>query len=497
MRGKLLKLNTFTSLANQIVTIICGFVLPRLILEAYGSEVNGLVNSIIQFLQIITFLELGVGAVVQSALYKPLAEKDGDAISRIMVSAQKFFNRLAGILLVYVALLIAVYPFIAEQDFGWAYTALLIAAISISSFAQYFFGLTDGLLLRSDQRGYIQYTAQLITVILNTAACMILIRLGFGIHVVKLTTSLIYLARPIAVRIYIGRHYRIDRRIEYTGEPIRQKWNGVAQHVAAVVLDGTSNIVLTVFSTLSNVSIYSVYHLVVYGVKNLFLSMTGGIQSLIGELWAKNETEELKGTFAWLEWIVHTGTVFIFGCVGILIVPFVKIYTAGINDVNYVQPFFAVLITLANAFHCLRLPYSVMILAGGHYKETQGNYIIAAAINIVISVAAVIMFGLVGVAVGPLVAMVFQTVWMAYYVSRSLIKWEFKRFIKQTAVDIITVLAAFAATFWIKLASVDYISWIVMAIEVAAIFLAVILIINLIFYREKLAFFIKKLKRSK
>ncbi len=497
MRGKLLKLNTFTSLANQIVAIICGFILPRLILDTYGSEVNGLVNSIAQFLQVITFLELGVGAVVQSALYKPLADKDNAAISRIMASAQKFFTRLALILLAYVAVLIVAYPFVANQNFGWVYTALLIASISISSFAQYYFGIADSLLLRSDQRGYIQYTAQLATVILNTAACAVLIYSGAGIHFVKLTTSLIYLARPLIIRLYVTKHYKLNRKIKYEGEPIKQKWNGVAQHMAAVVMDSTSNIVLTVFSTLSNVSIYSVYHLVIYGVKNLFMSLTGGIQSLIGELWAKQETESLNKTFGWFEWILHTGTVFIFGCTGILILPFVRVYTDGVTDVDYIQPLFAVLITLANAVHCLRLPYSVMILAGGHYKQTQANYIIAAAISVIISIVTVIFFGLVGVAIGPLVAMLFQTVWMAWYVSRNLIKWKLKNFIKQIVVDAITVAIAVLATHWIPFVNVSYLSWVILAFEVAAIFAIIVIIVNLIFYREKLAFLVKKLKRSK
>ena len=75
-RKRRLFYNTISSLIFQLTTIICGFILPRLILTAFGSEVNGLVNSIIQFLGIISFLELGVGAVVQSTLYKPLAEKN-------------------------------------------------------------------------------------------------------------------------------------------------------------------------------------------------------------------------------------------------------------------------------------------------------------------------------------------------------------------------------------------------------------------------------------
>lgn len=65
-RQQKLYANMSMAIGNQIVVLICGFVLPRLILVYYGSNTNGLVSSITQFLNLISFLELGVGVVVQS-----------------------------------------------------------------------------------------------------------------------------------------------------------------------------------------------------------------------------------------------------------------------------------------------------------------------------------------------------------------------------------------------------------------------------------------------
>ena len=485
-RKRRLVKNTFSSLMFQIVTIVCGFILPRLILKYYGSETNGLVSSIQQFLQIIAFLELGVGAVVKSSLYKPLAEHDNVKISEILASANKFFRRLAGLLLIYVILLTIVYPLVADNNESVYGTAFLIVAMSISYFAQYYFGIVNQLLLTADQKGYIQYNTQTITLIVNTIACSVLIVLGASIQVVKLVTSVIFLIRPIVYKIYVDRHYSIDRKISYEGEPIQQKWNGVAQHVAAIVLDSTDIVVLTLFSTLTNVSIYYVYHLVVYGVKQLFVSMTNGIQSLLGELWAKQEIENLKSMFGWVEWCIHTGGMFLFGCTAFLILPFVQVYTKGINDANYILPLFAFLITLAHAVHCLRIPYNTMILAAGHYKQTQSNYIIAASINVIVSIVTVKAFGLIGVAIGTLVAMAYQAVWMAWYISKHLIKWPIKNFIKQLIVDAITIAVAYLATHWIHMSNITYLSWIVMAVEIVVVVSACIIVVNFIFYKDRM-----------
>ena len=71
-----LKLNTITPLMPQLATIISGFLIPRLILKYFGTNVNGLIQSITQFLSIITFMEAGVGSVIRYNLYKPLYDKN-------------------------------------------------------------------------------------------------------------------------------------------------------------------------------------------------------------------------------------------------------------------------------------------------------------------------------------------------------------------------------------------------------------------------------------
>lgn len=493
MFSSLLVKNTLGSILFQITTIICGFVVPRLILKSYGSDINGLVNSIAQFLAVISLLEFGVGSVVQSALYKPLAIKSKVDISSIISSANNFFRRLAQILVVYVFVLIAIYPNLVNDSFSWMYTALLILAISISSFAQYYFGVVDRLLLTSDQRGYIQYNAQTITLIINTIACYVLIDFGYSIHIVKLTTSIIYLIRPIYLRWYVNKYYDIDRDINYIGEPIKQKWNGVAQHLAAVALDGTALIILTTFDNLKSVSIYSTYFLVVSGIKQLFIASTNGIQAIMGNLWAKQELEELKKFFIWTEWSLHNLIVFLFGCTLTLIVPFVMIYTSGVSDAQYYQPLFAMFLVIAHSLHCFRLPYNIMILACGHYKQTQNCYIIAMILNLVISIGLVYCFGLVGIACGAFLSLLYQVLWMAFYNCEALkiVKW--KNFTKQIIVDILMYFIGIYSCNLLNINCKNYTDWAITAITVAFVWGTIILVVNFIAYKDRVIMLKRKI----
>ena len=493
MRKKRLLRNTISSLVYQVTNIVCGFILPRIILIKYGSEVNGLISSITQFLSVISFLDMGVGTVVESALYNPLARKDNLEVSRIISSANKFFRRLAIILLFYIGILIIFYPYISNSVFSWGYIAVLIIAIGVDSFAQYYYGMTDRLLLSADQRGYVSSTIRIITLILNTVVCVILIYAGASIQSVKIMTSIIFLARPIILRLYVNRFYRIDRKIKYEGEPIKQKWNGLAQHIASVVLNSTDLIILTIFATLSDVSVYSVYHMVIMGIMHLVISTTNGLQSLMGELLAKKESEYAKNVFEWMEWILHTMTVLVFGCTGVLLIPFVRVYTFNITDTNYIQPIFSLLITLAYAIRVLRLPYNILILAAGHFKDTQSNYIFAAVINIVLSIFLVWQYGLVGVAIGTLVAMLYQTIWMLLYDAKNILDIDVTKSIRQTIIDIIIVIVAALLTKNFELQKITYLSWGILAIKVGAVWLTTVIGINLVCNKEKLLKAIKSL----
>lgn len=261
-RARKLKLNMIATLIYQTISIVSAFILPRFFLQYYGSEVNGLVSSITQFLAVISLCECGVGAVVQTALYKPIAENDEKEISQIYKSSTKFFNKIAIILIVYTAILVFVYPHIVNKSFDTLYTGILIITLSISLLAQYYFAITYKLILNAAQLIYIQMIVSTVSLVLNVVISIVLMYMGMSIQIVKLASAGIFVLQPLVYKYAVDHRFNIDRNIVLNGEPIKQKWNGLAQHLATVILENTDVLVLTFFSTLSSVSVYSVYHMI-------------------------------------------------------------------------------------------------------------------------------------------------------------------------------------------------------------------------------------------
>lgn len=488
-RDKLLILNSATSLISQAVSIVCSFLLTRFILLSFGSDVNGLVSSISQFLGFISFLEMGIGAVVKSALYKPLAEKDYTEVSKIVISTKRFYKVIGLILLAYTGILTVVFPIISGDSFDYLFTGSLVVIISISLFAEYFFGTAYRLLINADQRTYVPTIVTCVTLLINTVISIVLMYAGASIQIVKLAASLIYVSRPILYALYVKKNYPLNEKIKLTEEPLKQKWNGVAQHIAYVVTNYTDIVVLTFFSTYANVSIYTIYHNVTLGVQQIINAISVGISAMLGNVLYSENTEHLQRTFAEVEWFFHFVTVLFFTLTGLLIIPFVRVYTSGVSDANYIVPLFAFLITLAQASYSLRTPYETMVLAANHFKQTQMSAVIEALLNVSISVILVKKFGLIGVAIGTFIAMTYRTLYFVNYLSKNILYYRKLNFAKYILVDVIQVVICVLLNNIIFTGLYDtstIVGWILLAIKTGIICLAVCLGFSFVFYKEYL-----------
>lgn len=485
MRKKRLLYNTLFGFANQFIMLICNFILPRQILSHFGSNVNGLVTSISQFLGLIALTEMGITAVVQASLYGPLARGDKEEVSRVVKASKNFFGKIGAILFGYIAVLCVVYPLI-RKDFPYGFVIPLIIAISINSIAQYYFGMTNLLLLYADQKAYIPLIFNSVSIISTTIISIVFMKLGASIQVVKFVAAMALLIKPLGMAVYVNKKYDINKDVELHGEPIKQKWNGMAQHFASFVLSHTDVMVLTLFSTMANISIYNVYYMVVAGLRQIISTTTIGVDALFGNLYAKKDPK-LEKVFSTYEWIVHTIVTLIFTIAALLICSFISIYTRGIDDADYYKPLFGTLLVLAYSLYSIRLPYNSMIMSAGHFKQTQNSAIIEAGLNVVLSIIFVNVFGLVGVTIGTLVAMLYRTCYLAWYLSRNILNRNIMHYIKHIFVDCVIVLFIWLATRWIHSEASNYGEWIIIALEFLTVSLVGTTVVNVLFYKNEIA----------
>lgn len=485
-RTKKLKMNTNMSLLHRLITIVSGLILPRLILIYFGSEINGLASSIAQFLGVITFLDLGLGSVVQTALYRPLAKEDNKQLSSVLISAKSYFQKIAYILIIYVLILIIFYPLMIESRYGYFSTGILIFSMSISHFARYYVGIVNELLLGANQQDYVQLGSEIVVVILNLLVSIFLINIGATIEIVQLGSGLVYLFRPLFLAYYVNKHFNINYDMELKENPLPQKWHGMGQHIAYSIQNGTDIVILTIFSTLENVSVYTIYNLIISAIKSVIHSLTTGIRSFFGDLYANDEIVLLNKYFDKAEWVIHSIVVYLYGMTIILINSFVMLYTSGVYDISYKAPLFSFLLVLSGAIYSLKIPYQVMISSAGHFKQTQVSAFIEAGLNIIISIILVNRLGLVGVVLGTLVSTAYRTVCLVIYLSKNITLRPIQKFVKHIFVDFISLGAIIGiGIVMTNIYQIEtLIDWLLVAVILGLISLILLSIINFLFYKE-------------
>lgn len=493
-RGKKALYNSVATAAAQIITMICGFILPRLILSRFGSSYNGITASVTQFLSVIALLRAGVGGATRASLYKSLAKKDTEQISATIRATEIFMRKVALIFLGIIAVFSVAYPYLVREEFSWAFSATLVLIISLSTFVQYFFGITYQILFQADQRQYITTGLEILGVILNTVLAAVLIHLGAGIHAVKLGSAVAFSIMPIVLNLLAKKQYHLNRKAKPDFSSIGQRWDAFFHQLAAFIHNNTDIALLTVFSNTKEISVYTVYYLVANGLKSAMNTMIIGVESAFGDIIAKGEIETLQKDVTHFETMLHVIGSLLFSAAIVLVTPFVQVYTRGITDINYHREVFGYLAIFGELLSVICCPYQAVVNAAGHYKQTKKYAFMEAIINLTVSIVMIQLYGLVGVIIGTVIAIAFRNIKFAAYASQHIIHRSMGEFWKRFCVTLLTVACVFGLAKLLPMPEmISYLNWILYALEVTVIAGLVTLLFNLVFYREDLWQLLKKL----
>ena len=186
--------------------------------------------------------------------------------------------------------------------------------------------------------------------------------------------------------------------------------------------------------------------MVAVALTSLLSVFSNGITSSFGSLIFSNDKKALKNAFSNYEYFYMIVLFCIYTCCAVLLLPFVKIYTAEVTDgVQYVRQNIAFLFVILGLVQNIRIPSLTMICAAGHFKETQGRAILEAAINIVVSLALIKPLGMAGILFGTVVSYSYRSLDCILYNNKYLVNGtlvlSLRRIVRNVAVSLATVFA--------------------------------------------------------
>ena len=412
MRSKNSIYNLIAAMIYQIITLLVGIILPRVMLTTFGSEMNGLVSSIKQFINYLTLVEAGLAGACIYSLYKPLADKNYYEINRLLTSAKKFYNNSGMIFSILALVLACFFPCIVKDSSISNGTIIcLVLILGINGSLEFFTMGKYRVLLTADQKSYIISYIQALGQIVNCIIIIIMSFKKFDIVLIQVVATTSYILRALLFRMYIRRNYRfIDFKIKEDKVVLHQRWDVLFHQIGAMVIFNSPIALITFFCSLVEVSIYSVFNMIFAGINGIIGIFNNGLIASMGDIIARNDISNLQKVYREYECGYYMIITWMYSCAYILIIPFISIYTKGIQDVNYIRNDIAAVFFAVGILNALRTPQSTLVNASGHFKQTRYRALVEVIINIVASLVLVNYLGMLGVLLGGVCSYAYRTI---------------------------------------------------------------------------------------
>lgn len=470
----------------QVLNTIVNIIVPPLIITKYGSIINGLRSTLKQIISYIQLVGAGIAESTTVALYKPLADKDEKRISSIYNASSKAFNN-AGIIFSLISIMVAsLYPFFIEEDLNYWFIFGIILILCISAASEFFVLGRCRTLLTADQKVYIINIAQIIGSVVSTIVTIVFIKLNFSILIVELATSLTYIMRVVILIVYVSKKYKfIDKKVEPDISATSKRKDATIHQLASLIIFGSQTIFIAKFCGLVEVSVYSVYNLIFVGINTILSTISSAILPGFGNIIAVESKEKLRKTYNLYEYAYYILVFVMYTITYIMIMPFIKIYTSGATDANYIRMSLVVLFSIMGILNCLRTPGATLINASGHYKETKNRAIIEMIICVIGQLIFVSKLGISGIIIGTTLAYIYRSADVIIYSHKKILFNGLTKTITRILFNVIIMIGLVFIqdrVFDVQVSS--YIQWILYAIPITLTIAVIYIILNFVVDRK-------------
>lgn len=414
--------NSIATAILHIFTLIVGFILPRILIRTYGSEVNGLVTSLTQFINYFVIVEAGLASAAVYALYRPLADGNYKEINGVVSAAKKFYIQSGWIFLFLVLLLSITYPlFVKITVLNPIQVRVLVFILGVTGILDFFTFSKYRVLLTAAQKVSVISIASITNLLINLLVTVVLVRLNTDIIILKTVALVGIIARSLILMGYVKKHYPL---VMFNEKPntaaLIKRWSALYLQVLGVIQQGTPVVLATVFTSLGMVSVYSIYNMIISGLNGILSIFISGLSSSFGDVIARNESGILKQSTEEFEVGYYMILTWAYGCAAALIMPFIRIYTSGITDIDYYYPILGMLFVLNGLLYNIKTPQGMLVISAGMFQETKVQTTIQGVIAIIMGLVLVKPLGLIGIMIGLCLSNLYRDIDLLFFVPKNI-----------------------------------------------------------------------------
>lgn len=488
----------------QIVNLALGLILPYILIRSYGSEVNGLTNTIKNMAIVITLAQAGISTTVTFRMYKLVNDGDRVAIAQHLRSVTKIF-RVIGLITLGAGLVASVLmAFLQKGGLDWYLVFIACILFSIYCAIDLTFTIKYNIFFTATQDKYVVSISLLIFSIFSYGVEILLALLkvpfvliyGCAIVACILKLLFLYLVFKKKYKVYAPLPDEVveDKRIQ-----VSDIGYATINEIAHSVVVASPSIIITMIIGLNEASVYTTYAMVINALFLVGQVIFTSFAPSFGALCARGDMDRVNEVFRIFQNIYDAITIFLFATAAFLLLPFINIYANDV-DINYVSVILLYGFIIFGLFYCLRVPYNIVVSSSGLFKVSGIQTGITALISIGISIGLAYV-DYQWVIMGPIFFYVVNT-FFQYFMTEKLFKgFKSRPFWLHIIIAVIVIGAAL--TFYFlqpeSIVPTNFVQWFVVAIISA---LSILLLTGILFFAidhkstmMSLRYFIGKLKR--
>ena len=243
--------NIVFGFGTQIIILAMGIIVPRLILVGYGSETNGLLNTVNQIYNYIALLEAGIGTATIQALYKPITENNKSEISGILVATRNYYRRITKFYFLCVIGLSLAAPFVISSTLSKSVISLVFFINGMAGAITFYYVATFKQLLIAEGKNYITTNITFLIHICSYIAKIVLASLKVNVVFLQVAYFSINILQVFIYRFYFIRNYKwVDYSVKPNNKALKSKNAFLVHEITLTVFNSTDTIVCLQYADL-------------------------------------------------------------------------------------------------------------------------------------------------------------------------------------------------------------------------------------------------------
>lgn len=431
--------NIAANLLYELIVVAFGLILPRLYLLNFGSDVNGLDNTIKNIFAYLALLEAGVGLSAQYALYRPVAEGDTGGINSILSAARIFYLKTGVIYLLASLFFAALYPLIIKTELSYFTVFMVILIYSIPGVILFLLRGKYTVFLDVEGKRYILTVLSMITLIISNVLRLVLLMFSDNLILVQATYCIPSVIQIIAIEIYVKRKYPwINFKEKPDFHALSQKKSVLIHQISGCIFSNTDTIIISVICGMIRASVYAIYALFFSNFQKIVNSFTNSITFKFGQMY-QTDKEKFRHDFGTYETVYYTLMFAAYTVITAFLAPVIKLYTDGVADAAiYNNMLILIAFAVSTVAGAAETPQVQLLSIAGKFDETKNQAVWEMCINIAVSIPATVVLGISGCLLGTVAALVYRINALIRYSSENIIGKNMLSSYKKLFVNVLT-----------------------------------------------------------